>query len=150
MEALHASSNGSTDAAQLHRHAAPEVVAGLFRDLYGVAQATISRRDYILVFDWLYPQHFPTICKCLEAWATTPLITTPLLKFMAEFVSNKGQCMVFESSSPNGILLFREISRVLTIYNAAILQVCARLLPNDVVHLLTGISHTVGPRRVAA
>ncbi|URE41769.1 hypothetical protein MUK42_06737 [Musa troglodytarum] len=35
-------------------------------------------------------------------------VTTPLLKFMAEFVLNKAQRLSFDSSSPNGILLFRE------------------------------------------
>ena len=99
------------------------MAAGLFRDLHGIAKGTTSRRDYMLLFDWLYPQHFSTIKVCLEAWAAVPLVTTPLLKFMVEFVSNKGQCMVFESSSPNGILLFREISQVLSIYSSAVLQV---------------------------
>ena len=35
-----------------------------------------------------------------------------MLKFMAEFVLNKGQRLTFDSSSPNGILLFREVSKV--------------------------------------
>jgi hypothetical protein len=36
-------------------------------------------------------------------------VTTPLLKFMAEFAFNKSQRLTFDSSSPNGILLFREV-----------------------------------------
>lgn len=39
-------------------------------------------------------------------------VTTALLKFMAEFVLNKTQRLTFDSSSPNGILLFREVSKV--------------------------------------
>ncbi|URE41776.1 hypothetical protein MUK42_06737 [Musa troglodytarum] len=38
-------------------------------------------------------------------------VTTPLLKFMAEFVLNKAQRLSFDSSSPNGILLFRELTK---------------------------------------
>ncbi|EEC75738.1 hypothetical protein OsI_12617 [Oryza sativa Indica Group] len=38
-------------------------------------------------------------------------VTTPLLKFMCEFVLNKAQRLTFDSSSPNGILLFREVSK---------------------------------------
>lgn len=34
-----------------------------------------------------------------------------MLKFMAEFVMNKTQRLTFDSSSPNGILLFREVSK---------------------------------------
>jgi exportin-7 len=37
---------------------------------------------------------------------------------MAEFVLNKTQRLTFDSSSPNGILLFREVSRVLSAYGA--------------------------------
>jgi hypothetical protein len=42
----------------------------------------------------------------------TPEVTTALLKFVAEFVLNKTQRLTFDSSSPNGILLFREVSKV--------------------------------------
>ena len=66
-----------------------------------------------LVFDWLYPRHFPVICLCLEAWADTPEVTTAMLKFIAEFVMNKQTRLAFDSSSPNGILLFREVSKVI-------------------------------------
>lgn len=41
-------------------------MVGLFCDLRGIATATNSRRTYSLMFDWLYPQHFPAILKCLE------------------------------------------------------------------------------------
>ena len=65
-----------------------------------------------LLFDWLYPAHLPTLRACLEAWADAPDVTTPALKFMAELAHNKTQRLTFDSSSPNGILLFREVSKV--------------------------------------
>lgn len=68
--------------------------------------------DAGLLFDWLYPAHFPVVRLCLEAWADTPEVTTALLRFMAEFVMNKNTRLAFDSSSPNGILLFREVSKV--------------------------------------
>jgi exportin-7 len=43
----------------------------------------------------------------LQAWADSPDVTTPLLKFMAEFVFNKSNRLTFDASSANGILLFR-------------------------------------------
>lgn len=48
-------------------------------------------------------------------------VTTPLLKFMAEFVLNKSQRLTFDSSSPNGILLFREVSKLIVAYGSRIL-----------------------------
>lgn len=65
-----------------------------------------------LLFDWLHPQHFPIIGCCLQAWADKPNVSTAVLKFMAEFVQNKTQRLTFDPSSPNGILLFREVSKV--------------------------------------
>lgn len=49
-------------------------------------------------------------------------VTTPLLKFMAEFVLNKAQRLTFDSSSPNGILLFREVSKLIVAYGSRILS----------------------------
>jgi exportin-7 len=104
------------------RAAAPaETVAGLFRDLRGIASASNNRRTYCTLFDWLYPAHFPVILGCLEGWGDTPQVTGPILKFMREFVINKTQRLTFDSSSPNGILLFREVSKVLVLYGRNIL-----------------------------
>ena len=44
---------------------------------------------------------------------------------MAEFVLNKAQRLTFDSSSPNGILLFREVSKLVVAYGSRILS-----LPN--------------------
>ena len=61
-------------------------------------QATNSRRTYGLLFDWIYPSHMPLLLRAVEAWADTPDVTTPVLKFMAEFVLNKTQRLTFDSS----------------------------------------------------
>ncbi|GLT74542.1 hypothetical protein SLA2020_463300 [Shorea laevis] len=98
---------------------------GLMRDLRGIAMATSSRKSYGLLFDWLYPAHMPLLLKGITHWTDTPEVTTPLLKFMAEFVLNKAQRLTFDSSSPNGILLFREVSKLLVAYGTRILS-----LPN--------------------
>lgn len=58
-----------------------------------------------------------TLC-CLQ-------VTTPLLKFMAEFVLNKAQRLTFDSSSPNGILLFREVSKLIVAYGSRVLSIPA-------------------------
>ena len=99
--------------AQQLRMAVPkQTVVGLMRDLRGITTATNSRRTYGMLFDLLYPMHFPVLLCCLEAWADDAEVSTPLLKFVSEFVLNKTQRLTFDSSSPNGILLFREVSKV--------------------------------------
>jgi len=114
-------SSGGANPAALRQSVPQDTVAGLFRDLRGIAIATNSRRTYGLVFDWLLPTHFPVIIAVLEAWADVPEVTTAVLKFMAEFVLNKTQRLTFDSSSPNGILLFREVSKVLVTFGSRVL-----------------------------
>ncbi|GAX79235.1 hypothetical protein CEUSTIGMA_g6675.t1 [Chlamydomonas eustigma] len=121
----------ATSAQGLRQLMLKNTIIGLFRDLRGIAAATNSRRTYCVLFDWLYPHHFPVILKCLEAWADSPDVTTPLLKFMAEFVFNKSTRLTFEASSPNGILLFREVSKVITTYGSCVLQHSALANPYE-------------------
>jgi len=51
-----------------------------------------------------------------------PEVTTPLLKLYAELVYNKAQRLTFDSSSPNGILLFRDASAIVVAYGSRILD----------------------------
>ncbi|GAB4851808.1 hypothetical protein Ancab_031207 [Ancistrocladus abbreviatus] len=95
---------------------------GLMRDLRGITIATSSRRTYGFLFDWIYPAHMPLLLKAIAHWADAPEVTIPLLKFMAEFVLNKSQRLTFDSSSPNGILLFREVSKLIVAYGSRILS----------------------------
>ncbi|XP_039036143.1 exportin-7-like isoform X2 [Hibiscus syriacus] len=115
----------STPDAVFRTDAVKFALIGLMRDLRGIARATNSRRTYGFLFDWLYPAHMPLILKGIIHWSDTPEVTTPLLKFMAEFVLNKAQRLTFDSSSPNGILLFREVSKLIVAYGTRILS-----LPN--------------------
>lgn len=82
-----------------------------------------------MLFDWLVdnPKNPTTsrvtlFSRALDAWWDDPEVTTPLLKFVAEFVHNKAQRIAFDQSSPNGILLFREASTILVTYGNRILQ----------------------------
>ncbi|XP_034692714.1 exportin-7-like isoform X1 [Vitis riparia] len=100
---------------------------GLMRDLKGIAMAINSRKMYSFLFDWLYPAHMPLLLKGISHWSDIPEVTTPLLKFVAELVLNRSQRLIFDSSSPNGILLFREVSKLIVCYGSRVLA-----LPNPV------------------
>ena len=96
---------------------------------YSTSENTQQLLTAGLLFDWLYPAHFPVISLCLEAWADTPEVTTALLRFMAEFVMNKNTRLAFDSSSPNGILLFREVSKVCQSSNFSVLPIAVTTPP---------------------
>ena len=102
--------------------ACKHALIGLFRDLRGLTSAANSRRTYGLVFDWFYPRRAPLLQKTMEAFADDPSVTTPLLKFVAEFALNKTQRLTFEPSSVNGILLFREVSKLVVAYGSRALN----------------------------
>lgn len=101
--------------------AVKHLLIGFFRDLRGIASAANARRTYGLLFDWLYPRHTPLLLHTMEVFADDPEVTTPLLKFVAEFVLNKTQRLTFEPSSVSGILLFREVSKLVVAYGRQIL-----------------------------
>ncbi|CAN0263068.1 unnamed protein product, partial [Laminaria digitata] len=96
---------------------------GVCRDLRGVTAATNNRRSYGMLFDALYPAHFGVFVRAAEEWSDSPEVTTSLIKFMMEFVYNKASRLVFDQSSPNGILLFRECSKIAVAFGTRLLQV---------------------------
>lgn len=109
-------------------HIKPALV-GLCRDLRGIGLACTSCEPYSMLFDWLVDNpknpsanRVNLFSRALDIWWDDPEVTTPLLKFMAEFVHNKAQRITFDQSSPNGILLFREASAILVTYGTRILQ----------------------------
>merc|ERR1712080_340529 len=61
--------------------------------------------------------------RAVEIWFQDPQVTTPILKLFAELVQNRSQRLQFDVSSPNGILLFREASKIICSYGNRILGV---------------------------
>ena len=59
------------------------------------------------------------LLRAIELWYHDPAVTTPVLKLMAELVQNRSQRLQFDVSSPNGILLFRETSKIIVAYGTS-------------------------------
>lgn len=116
-----------------------KALIGLSRDLRGLAYAFNSKVPYMMLFDWIYPDYTPILIRAVEIWAHDPTVTTPVLKFFAELVQNRSQRLLFDVSSPNGILLFRETSKLICCYGNRILSID---VPKDQVYQmrLKGIS----------
>jgi exportin-7 len=70
-----------------------------------------------------YPNYTPILLRAIELWYHDPQVTTPVLKLFAELVQNRSQRLQFDVSSPNGILLFREASKIICSYGSRILNV---------------------------
>ncbi|KAG8519529.1 Ran-binding protein 17, partial [Galemys pyrenaicus] len=113
------------------------MLIGLARDLRGIAFALNTKTSYTMLFDWMYPYYtvtIPALCtegcqaphfrliRAIEQWYGEPACTTPILKLMAELMQNRSQRLNFDVSSPNGILLFREASKMICTYGNQILS----------------------------
>ncbi|KAF9197727.1 Ran-binding protein 17, partial [Haplosporangium sp. Z 27] len=97
------------------------ILIGIFKDLRGFVSSITNRKQYNLFFDWFYPAYTPIVQRAIEIWPNNELGIV-ILRFWNEFASNKSSRVVFESSSPNGILLFRETSNILYTYGQSILN----------------------------
>lgn len=107
--------------AAFRSQATQALLSGLFRDLRGIVSATASRRTYCMFFDWVYPAHMPLFLAAMETFADCPDVAHPLLKLLGELVQNRTQRITFEPSSVSGILLFREVSRLVCAYGQRML-----------------------------
>ncbi|RUS35341.1 hypothetical protein BC938DRAFT_471836 [Jimgerdemannia flammicorona] len=115
------------------------ILQGIFKDLRGFITPIQSKKNYMAFFDWFYPDRMPVLIHGLQAWGDDRLAIT-LLKFFAELVHNKSQRLNFEISSPNGILLFRETSKVLTTYGHILLNRPATSISDKYADKYKGIS----------
>ncbi|KAG0204876.1 Exportin 7 [Mortierella sp. GBA30] len=97
------------------------ILLGIFKDLRGFVSSITNRKQYTLFFEWFYPAYTPIVLRAIEIWPHDEL-GIAILRFWHEFASNKSSRVTFDSSSPNGILLFRETSNILYTYGQNLLS----------------------------
>ena len=101
---------------------AKKALIGVARDLRGLAFAFNTKTSYMMLFEWIYPAYTPILHRAVELWFHDPNVTTPVLKLTVELVQNRSQRLLFDDSLPNGILLFRETSKMIVNYGSRVLQ----------------------------
>eukprot|EP01062_Namystynia_karyoxenos_P054834 TRINITY_DN453_c0_g1_i2.p1 TRINITY_DN453_c0_g1~~TRINITY_DN453_c0_g1_i2.p1 ORF type:complete len:1126 (+),score=438.76 TRINITY_DN453_c0_g1_i2:162-3539(+) len=119
-----------TDPAQFLQPEVKAAIIGWLRDIRGICASCVNKRTYTLFFDWVFPfvsaHHNPgtssLMLRICQAYAGDNSVVVPLLRFYSDLVNNRSQRISFESSSPNGILLFREASALLVAYGQPLLQ----------------------------
>ncbi|XP_028041262.1 exportin-7-B isoform X2 [Bombyx mandarina] len=114
---------GLLDGAVFASEEAKKTLIGLARDLRGLTLAFNTKTTYMMLFDWIYPVYMKVLLRGIELWYPEPAVTTPVLKLTAELAQNRNQRLHFDVSSPNGILLFRELSNIICGYGSRILTV---------------------------
>ncbi|MES1922184.1 hypothetical protein MHBO_003699, partial [Bonamia ostreae] len=116
----------------------PETVhttIGLFRDLKGVCLTTTKKSKFLFFkkklakkfliknrklfnqfFDWFHWKHFDKFMLLFEVHSITPEVATPMLRFLSEFVYNRGYRLNFSGHSTYGHHLFRSAQKALSTY----------------------------------
>lgn len=102
-------------------------IIGACRDWRGIISSAVKENTYRQVFEALHPNHLATFARIAEVWADSPQVTTPLLKMILEFATQRLQRIKFGNNSPNGILLVRAVSAILVAY-------CSRIESVSVTH----------------
>lgn len=100
-----------------------KLFVGLLRDLTGVFFGCQTKAQYEKVWDWIYPKYIEIIAKGAGLLYDCPAVTSPLLKLGIQMATNRGGRLDFGCSSANGILLFREISKIVVEYGGKIADV---------------------------
>lgn len=77
---------------------------------------------HFIRFSRYYSDYLPMLIRAVELWAHDPAVTTPVLKLFAELLHCRTQRLQGNVSSPMGILLFREASKLICIYGNRILH----------------------------
>jgi exportin-7 len=112
-----------SDAAALRSDTARDLLVGLLLDLRGVVFGIYSRKAYERFFDWVYPAYVPVFHTAAAVWADTPEVLVELLKFWHEFVNNRSTRIQFDCASANGILLFKETSKLVVAVAGGLRQI---------------------------
>uniref|UniRef100_A0A8C4M0P0 RAN binding protein 17 n=1 Tax=Equus asinus asinus TaxID=83772 RepID=A0A8C4M0P0_EQUAS len=96
------------------------MLIGLARDLRGIAFALNTKTSYTMLFDWMYPYYTVTIPALCTEGCQAPRFR--LIVWHSREEETKSQRLNFDVSSPNGILLFREASKMICTYGNQILS----------------------------
>ncbi|CAB3396860.1 unnamed protein product [Caenorhabditis bovis] len=98
-----------------------KIIVGLCRDLRGVATACTTKVIFQILFEWMYPKVFNILLFSVERWTDCADVTTPIIRLLSELVQNRQQRLKFEMSSCSAVLLFKETSKIITVYGERLL-----------------------------
>lgn len=103
---------------------------GVLLDLRGIFASISTASQYVSLFELMYlllfyyfyrVPFFPLFQNMALVRITTLDLLSPLLKFISEFCSNKQNRIRFQTYSANGIILFKQVSLVITNFGSSLL-----------------------------
>ena len=87
----------------------------IFYVLRGVVRGLQSKDDYVLFFNWFYPEYFaPMVEGTLNAFFEDDDVTIVILKFLAELVYSRNNRFKFDTWAVEPLIVFRETAKYIT------------------------------------
>lgn len=120
-----------------------DAVIGVCYDLTGLVSAARNYRSFRLFYEWLEGRNVAVLITMLETWWDTSAVTTALLGFFQELVTNRNNRIRFEASSASSVVLFRECSKVIVMFGSRVLEVSGQPVEDLYDDRVRGISHCI-------
>ena len=82
-----------------------------FQILRGLFAGATTHKNFALLFDWFYPEHFGVVKTCLTVYSEGPCdddIVLLILKFLHGLVDNSSSRLRFDTWSINGLIVYKE------------------------------------------
>jgi exportin-7 len=86
-------------------------VLRVFYILRGLFHGATQHKNFALLFDWLYPEYFGIVKKCLTVYIEPVCddnIVLLIFKFLHELVDNSSSRLRFDTWSINGLIVYKE------------------------------------------
>jgi len=96
--------------------------------LRGLFSGAFTHKNFSLLFDWFYPQHFEIIEKSLAAFIDDDNVILLILKFLQELLDNSTNRLRFDTWNINGLIIFKESSK----FAIRLLELHEGFAPQDV------------------
>ena len=85
-------------------------VKQIFHILRGLFRGATNHKNFILVFDWFYPEFFGIVKKCLAVYSDPcdDEVVLLIFKLLNELVDNSSNRLKFDAWSINGLIVYKE------------------------------------------
>ena len=82
----------------------------IFHILRGLFRGALNHKNFILVFDWFYPEFFGIVKKCLTVYSEPcdDEVVLLIFKLLHELVDNSSNRLKFDAWSINGLIVYKE------------------------------------------
>jgi exportin-7 len=84
----------------------------LFHIIKGIVSGMNTSKNFALFFDWFYPEYFQIIARALNAFIRDDEMVLLILKFLCEMVNNRCSRLRFDAWNINGLIVFKEASKI--------------------------------------